>query len=212
MILFKTFKIKYLFTLGMLFFVFQTYKIVEKSSVGRLYEDINAIPHQKVGLVLGTIKYLSNGNINLYYQNRIDATVQLFEHKKIDFILVSGDNSKMNYNEPIVIKKDLISRGIPENKIFLDYAGFRTFDSVVRSKEIFGQDSITIISQKFQNERAIYIAKKINQKTIGFNAKSVSKSYGFRTNLREYLARVKLMFDFKFKKKPKFLGKKIEIE
>jgi SanA protein len=138
--------------------------------------------------------------------------VRLFKEGKVDFILVSGDNSTKDYDEPSTIKVDLIKKGIPSNKIYLDYAGFRTLDSVVRCKKIFGQSSITIISQQFHNERAIYIAKLKDIEAVGFNAKDVSVQYGFKTRLRERLARVKMVLDLIFDKKPKFLGEKIEIK
>lgn len=89
--------------------------------------------------------------------------------------------------------------------------GFRTFDSIVRLKEIFGQESVTIISQPFHNERAIYIASKEGIAAIGFNAKDVNARYGFKTQLREKLARVKVFADYLFSVKPKYLGDKIII-
>ncbi|MCB0383707.1 MAG: YdcF family protein [Psychroserpens sp.] len=177
-----------------------------------LYDTTEAIPKNKVGLVLGTGKLTANGHINLYYKFRLDAAVKLFEAGKIEFILISGDNSRETYDEPTTFKTDLIARGIPENKIVLDYAGFRTLDSVVRSKEIFGQDSITIISQQFHNERAIYLAKNYNINAVAFNAKDSYNHYKSKTRLREYFARVKASIDVTFNVEPKFLGKKIEIK
>ncbi len=109
------------------------------------------------------------------------------------------------------MREDLISDGIDSNIIYLDYAGFRTFDSIKRLKEIFGQDSVTIISQQFHNERAIYIASREGINAIGFNANDVSASMGFRTLLREKLAGVKVFLDFWFGKKPKYLGSRIII-
>lgn len=185
--------------------------IVTEKTKKYLFSDVNLIPHNKVGLVLGTSKYLLNGQINLYYQYRIDATVALYNAKKIDFVLISGDNSNENYDEPSTFKADLVALGIPEDKIYLDYAGFRTLDSVVRSKAIFGQDSITIISQKFHNERAVYLALNHNIKAFGFNAQGVTKRYGIKTHTREYLARVKMLLDLLFGKEPKFYGEKIKI-
>ncbi len=126
--------------------------------------------------------------------------------------MVSGDNGNKDYDEPTDFKEELIKRGIPKDKIFLDYAGFRTLDSVIRSKEIFGQKSITIISQEFHNERAIYLAHKSGIKAIGFNANDVSGKYGIRVQIREYLARTKVFIDILFDVKPKFLGEKIEIK
>ena len=165
-----------------------------------------------VGLLLGTSKYQAQGGINLYFKYRIDAAVRLYQSGKIKFILVSGDNSTKYYNEPEAFKAELIKRGIPAAKIILDYAGFRTLDSVVRAKEVFGQNKITIISQKFHNERAIYLAEQNGVEAIAYNAKDVSKNYGFKTQVREYLARSKAILDVLFGVEPKFLGDKIKIE
>ena len=126
--------------------------------------------------------------------------------------MVSGDNGKNNYDEPTDFKNELIKKGIPEDKIFLDYAGFRTLDSVVRAKEVFGQFSLTIVSQKFHNERAIYHAEKHGISAVGFNAKDLSRRYRHKTRLREYFARTKAVLDVMFRVKPKFLGAKIEIK
>ncbi|REH52351.1 SanA protein [Tenacibaculum gallaicum] len=187
-------------------------KIIENNAEGKLYNSTENISKNKVGLLLGTAKYLSDGRINLYYQFRVEAAVTLFKAQKIDFIVVSGDNGTKNYNEPSEFKDDLIEAGIPENKIFLDYAGFRTLDSVVRVKEIFGQTSVTIISQQFHNERALYLANHYDIDAIGYNARGISGKYAVKVQLREYLARVKVFVDILFNIKPKFLGKPIEIK
>lgn len=176
------------------------------------YSNIKEIPSNKVGLLLGTIKTLSSGYENLYYKYRINATVTLYKNNKIEYILISGDNSRSDYDEPSDMKKDLIKRGIPENRIYLDYAGFRTLDSIVRAKEIFGQTELTIISQQFHNERAIYIAKNKGIKAIGFNSRNVSARYGLKVMIREKLARVKVVLDIIFNVKPKFLGNQITIK
>ena len=102
---------------------------------------------------------------------------------------------------------------IPEDKIILDYAGFRTLDSVVRAKEIFGQNSITIISQPFHNERAIYLANNYGIEAIGYNAQDVEYwKKKLKIHGREYLARVKMFIDLCTGKQPKFLGEKIVID
>ena len=185
---------------------------VSSKANGLIYDDIQDIPSHKVALLLGTGKYTQNNNINLYYKYRIEATVKLFNARKIEFILVSGDDSTKIYDEPQDMKNDLILAGIPENKIFLDYAGFRTLDSVIRAKKIFGLTEFTIISQKFHNERAVYLAMNQNINAIAFNAKDVKSSYGFKTQLREYLAKTKACLDVLFNVQPKFLGQKIEIK
>jgi SanA protein len=207
-------KLKILVLLGVfivLGLIITNYKISYQAK-DHIYDSVEDIPKNKVGLLLGTIKFLSNGNINLYYTYRINATVALYKAKKIDFVLISGDNGNTNYDEPTTFKKDLIAKGIPEHKIFLDYAGFRTLDSVIRAKAVFGQDSITIISQQFHNERAIYLSKHNDIKAVAFNAKDVSGRYGLKVQLREYLARAKASIDVLFNVEPKFLGDKIEIK
>jgi len=201
----------FLLVLPIMVVIFSNYAI-ERNAKNKTFSKASEIKKNKVGLVLGTSKILKNGRPNLYFTYRINATVELYNKGKIDYILISGDNGNENYDEPTDFKTELIKKGIPENKIFLDYAGFRTLDSVVRAKEIFGQDSITIISQKFHNERAIYLAEKNGIKAIGFNAKDLSGRYGIKTKIREYFARTKAFLDILFKVKPKFLGKKIEIK
>lgn len=187
-------------------------KLIIDSAKQKLYSDADRIPFNRVGLLLGTTKYTSvAGFNNPYYTYRIEAATKLFKTNKIKYIIISGDNGRKEYNEPELMRTDLIKVGIDSTKIFLDYAGFRTLDSIVRLKEVFGQDSVTIISQKFHNERAIYIASKEGITACGFNAKDVTKKQGFKTQLREKFARVKVFFDLLFGTKPKFLGKKVHI-
>ncbi len=184
---------------------------VSHATRNHVYDSVDEIPYNRVGLLLGTAKTLVNGQVNLYYEYRIAAAVKLFNEKKIDYILVSGDNGSIYYNEPTSIQKDLIARGIPEAKIFLDYAGFRTLDSIVRSKIIFGQTKLTVISQQFHNERAIFIASRKGIDAIGYNAQDVGVRYGIKIKIRERLARMKMMLDLMLGKQPKFLGEPIEI-
>jgi SanA protein len=187
-------------------------KTIQNNAENNTYDKIDAIPSVKVGILLGTSKQLKSGNINLYYQYRINATAELYNAGKIKKILISGDNSTKEYDEPNDMRLDLINLGIDSNDIILDYAGFRTFDSMIRLKEIFGQDTATVISQKFHNERAIYIAHKLGITVYGYNANDVTTYYGFKTQLREYLARVKTILDFTIGVEPKFLGEKLEIK
>ncbi len=185
---------------------------VKVSTSKNVFNSTKSIPSNSVGLLLGTAKYLKNGNVNLYYIYRINATVRLFKRGKIKYILISGDNSNRYYDEPTITKRDLIKRGIPSSKIFLDYAGFRTLDSIIRCKEVFGVKRITIISQKFHNERAIFIAQNKGIKAIGYSAKDVSRRYGLKVKIREKFARVKMIIDLLFNTKAKYLGKKILIK
>ncbi len=186
--------------------------IIEIAGNGKTYENVNDIPKNKVGLVLGTSSKIIGGSPNPYYTNRIKATIALFKAGKIDYILVSGDNGTPYYNEPLVFKKDLMKGGIPEECIVLDYAGFRTLDSMMRAKIVFGLDKVTVISQKFHNKRAIYLAEKKGLHAIAYNAGNLPLKYGFKVQAREYLARVKVFIDLALNTQPKFIGNKILIE
>jgi SanA protein len=186
-------------------------RIIEKKTDDLVYSDVNAVGHNKIGLLLGTSQYLKSGKLNQYFLYRIDAAVELYNAQKINYIVVSGDNRKKNYNEPLAMYQALIARGIPPDKIYLDYAGFRTYDSVIRLNKIFGQRNFTVISQEFHNRRAVYIAKRIGLNAIGFNAKDVDAYNGFKTRLREKFSRVKVFIDLQTNKQPKFLGEEISI-
>ncbi|MBA5628259.1 SanA/YdcF family protein [Moheibacter lacus] len=168
---------------------------VEHESKGKTYDDLQEIPENPTGLVLGTSKRVRGGGENLYFKYRMQAAVELFKSGKVKFLIVSGDNSIMEYNETRDMKNELIKMGIPEDKIVEDFAGFSTLDSVLRAKEVFGQDSLTIISQEFHNERAIFIGKNHDIYSLGFNANNVPKGYSTITITREYFARVKALLD-----------------
>ena len=205
----KLLKISLFFLAFCLFSIVLSNRTIQQNASKKIFSEIKNIPKNKVGLILGTSKHLIDGRINLYYKYRLDAAVKLYKAGKVEYIVISGDNGSKNYDEPTDFKTDLIKYGIPENKIFLDYAGFRTLDSVVRAKEIFSQNSITIISQQFHNERAIYLAEKNGISAIGFNARDLKGRYGLKTRIREYFARTKAFLDIMLGIGPKFLGNKI---
>ena len=186
-------------------------KTVIANTEGLIYSNIDSIPENKVGLILGTSMYYRDG-LNPYFFYRIDAAVALYKAGKIKYIVVSGDNGSQNYNEPQDIKNELVKHGIPAERIFLDYAGFRTYDSVVRIEKIFGQTSFTVISQEFHNLRAVYTARRLGLSAIAFNAQDLDiPKYALKMRVREAFARVKVLIDLAFNKSPKFLGEKIEI-
>lgn len=192
-------------------FIWWSNYTIESETENLVTSTISEIPNEKVALVLGTSKTLSDGRVNLYFKYRIDAATELYRAGKVEYFIVSGDNSVEHYNEPEDMKLALIANGVPENKIFEDFAGFRTLDSVVRAKEIFGQNSFIIVSQRFHNERALYLAQKEGIKAYGYNAKDVNAYSGFKTNIREKLARAKVFWDFAFGVEPKFGGDKVHI-
>ena len=177
-----------------------------------VYESLDEVPECKSALLLGTSKHLRSGVINPYFAYRIYAAVELFNSGKISYIVISGDNSRKDYNEPQDMKDALVGKGIPANKIVLDYAGFNTYDSVHRMNKIFSQDKFIIISQKFHNQRAVYIAKSAGLEAYGYNAQNVDRYLGFKVNMREKLARVKMFLDLIINREPHFLGDKINLD
>jgi SanA protein len=186
--------------------------VVNTATSSQIYNDINQIPKNRVGLLLGTAKYndKSKNIINVYYQHRIDAAVALYMAGKVDFIIVSGDNSTLYYNEPLLMKNDLIARGVPAKCIYMDNAGFRTLDSILRCRDVFGQTRFTIISQRFHNQRAVYIANHKNVQTVAFNAEDGDSFWDVA--IREKMARVKMMLDLLMNKQAKLYGDNIEIQ
>ena len=181
------------------------------ASRGRIFTAAAKVPATKVGLVFGTTDRIA-GRENLYFRYRIDAATRIWKAGKVETLIVSGDNRSRDYNEPIKMKQALVERGIPADRIVCDFAGLRTLDSVVRAKEIFSTDSILFISQRFQNERAIYLAKANGINAYGFDARDVESSWGLKTKIREVGARVKMWLDVNFlNTRPHHLGQKIEL-
>ncbi len=186
--------------------------VIQNSSNEVVSSNLQALPETDVALVLGCSRYLSNGRQNLFFKYRMDAAAEIFSTGKVQYLLVSGDNHTHSYNEPQDMKDALIERGVPESRIICDYAGFRTLDSVVRAKEIFGQDRLIIISQEFHNRRAVFIGQSKEMEVYGYNARDVDSFNSLKTNLREELARVKTVLDvWVLRKQPKFLGDQIRI-
>ena len=176
------------------------------------YDQVEQVPYNRVAVVLGTSKYLSGGGPNHYFKHRIKAAAELYNDAKVDFIIVSGDNATVQYNEPRQMRRALIKAGIPASAIYMDFAGFRTLDSVVRAKEVFGQDRFTVVSQGFHNERAIFIARHFGIDAVGFNAEDPSAYQGIRTRVREVFARLMGLLDlYVLDKGPKFLGEPVPI-
>ena len=179
-------------------------------SKGKLYNKAADVPYRRAAVVLGCSKY-TQGRPNLYYKYRIDAAVELWQAGKIDAILVSGDNSRKGYDEPTNMKADLVEKGVPAEYITVDYAGFRTLDSIIRAKEIFGLDNYIVVSQSFHCRRAVYLANAKGQDVIGYCAADVGGGSGVKMRLRETLARAKAVLDVILSKSPKYLGQPEEI-
>lgn len=174
----------------------------------RIFQNIDNLPKRDVALVLGTSKYIGR-QLNPFYQYRIDAAIKLHQLKKVNNFLLSGDNAHRSYNEPWTMKRDLLKAGIEDKNITLDYAGFRTLDSIVRAKEVFEANHFVIISQKFHCERALFIANHYDIDSVCLAVPSPEGLANLRIRLREILARTKAVLDlYVLDMQPKFLGPK----
>lgn len=202
-----------LFAIFMAFVVaFLSHRHIAEESADKLFDKIEDLPSCDVALVLGTSPTLKNGTVNPYFKYRIDKALELYKSGKVKHFILSGDNSRVEYDEPEAMKQALVAKGVPESAISLDYAGFRTFDSMIRAKEIFGQQKFIVVSQAFHNARAIYLAQQFGLEVYGANAEDVPTNSTYFGLVREYLARTKAILDVKvLDTEPKFLGEKITL-
>lgn len=198
--------------IGGIVFVTYTNATINHNPKPFIFDDVDKIGEHKVGLVLGTSEKTVGGGANPFFVNRIEAATKLYQAGKIKKILVSGDNAEVSYNEPKAMQIALLDKGIPKEDIVLDYAGFRTLDSVIRARDVFGQNDLIIISQEFHIKRAVYIARTLGIDAQGFVADGVSMTFNARTQVREILARTQAWMDVHIlNRQPKFLGEKEEI-
>lgn len=179
---------------------------IVSSTESSIYYSLEYVPSGNVALLLGTSKRTVGGGTNKYWSERIAAASELYRKGIVKHIIVSGDNNTVYYNEPRDMSNALIEQGVPLKDITLDYAGFRTLDSVVRAKEIFGQDNLVIISQDFHCYRALFIARYYNINAVAYSA-DFKDELPMSLAVREILARVKTILDlYVFNTGPKFLG------
>lgn len=182
---------------------------VIKSTEARVFTDVSELPKNKVALVLGTSSRLVGGGANPFFVNRMARAAELYKHNKVEHFILSGDNRTIYYNEPETMRGALLALGVPDSVITLDYAGLRTFDSIVRSREIFGQDSLTIITQPFHSYRALFISDRVNVNAVAMVAKEPKTEKALQVYVREYFARTKAVLDlYILKTTPQHLGKK----
>lgn len=186
--------------------------LVGSAGRGRIYSDAQSVPHRRVGVVLGTGRKVVGGRTNLFFKHRMEAAETLFKSGRVDFLLVSGDNGSKYYDEATDMKKDLLGRGVPADRICCDYAGFRTLDSMVRARKVFGLDECIVVSQRFHCERAIFLAGSCDLRALGFAARDVPGGPAAKAWLRERLARVAAVLDvFVWHRQPRFLGAPVRI-
>lgn len=175
-------------------------RIVAWNASDKTYDNVDSIPHRKIGMILGTSPISTwNGRRNYYFDHRIKAGAELYKAGKVDWLVVSGGdyrNTENGYDEPVAMHDSLMKQGVDSTRIILDYDGTRTLNSIAKMRDVYCQDSVIIISQKYHNERALYQAKHLGIDAIGFNAKTPGKRTSWwRNRGREVLARVKLFFD-----------------
>lgn len=183
--------------------------MVLRAGKDRLYTRVEEVPPREIGLLLGTGEKLGNGDENFFFTYRIAAAAELYKAGKVRRILASGDNHVREYDEPAMMQRALIAAGVPQEAILLDDAGFRTLDSVVRAREVFGFSQFIIISQRFHNQRALLIADHYGMDAAGYCARDVAVRFSLRTRIREAFARVKAVLDlYVLHTSPKFLGGK----
>lgn len=170
-------------------FVWYANHAATRAGKGILFDDVQDVPKQRVGLVFGCSEKLGTRD-NLHFKYRIEAAAELWRAGKVDELIVSGLEEPY-YDEPSTMAQALIAAGVPADKIWGDGKGVRTLDSVLRAKRIPDLDGLIFVSQRYQNERAAYIAKAHGMKVFGYNARDV-EGYAAR---REIFARVKMWMD-----------------
>lgn len=195
--------------LGVLSLVGLSYHISHKTE-DFIYEDKNALPEAYTVIVLGA-SVKSDGELSVVLRDRVESALLLYENNKVKRFLLSGDNGSLYYNEPSAMKKYLLERGVPEEDIFMDFAGFDTYDSVFRANYIFDVDKAIVVSQRFHLPRAIYLARSMGLDFYGFIGDRRKYEAETRNNFRELIANVKALGELLINKDPHFKGEKIPI-
>lgn len=174
--------------------------LVVNNAKGRTFDNLSDVPTREIGLLLGTSPITPDGAHNYYFDNRMKAAADLYHTGKIRRILVSGGDytmtEKHGCDEPTAMRDSLVAYGVPDTCIIEHWQGWRTINSIEAVKELYDFDNITIISQKYHNERALYQADHLGVTAIGYNAEpSPIRRNRIKNTIREYFARVKLFID-----------------
>ncbi len=194
--------------LVLLLFILVTNIVFHLTTKQYIYNAVSDAPSAEVALIPGAA-ILANGAPAPIFIDRVDIAIELYKKGKVSKILVSGDNSTVSHNEVNPVRLYLLAEGIPDQDIFLDHAGFDTYSSMYRARDIFGVTSLLITSQSFHLPRAIFIARQLGMQAYGVNADA--GSILFRNYIREMLANEKAVFDLLYHTKPKYLGDTIPI-
>ncbi|MEY3405372.1 MAG: hypothetical protein RL161_802 [Bacteroidota bacterium] len=186
-----------LVTVTVLFVGFTNLWVV-RSSRDQIINDPDVLPNYESALVLGTSNRMRGGKPNPFFNNRMEKAAQLYRMQKVDVFILSGDNRQASYNEPEMMRKALISRGVPASVITLDREGLRTFDSIERSKAVFRTSSMIIITQPFHAYRALFISNQLGIPAVAFAAREPGEYAGPQVYIREYFARTRAVLDVLF--------------
>ncbi len=173
-----------------------------------IYDTDELKPAQTV-IVLGA-GVNSDGELSRILKDRVDTALAVYQAGKVKRILISGDNSTIAYNEVVPAREYLLQHGVAPSNIFLDYAGFNTYDSLYRARDVFAVDSAIVVTQPFHLPRAVYIGDTLDIEIQGFPS-AITDVY-YRNHIREVLARVKSVLEVVINREPKFLGEVIPIE
>ena len=177
------------------FFIIGCNVIVVTTTRERVFSDPASLPHHQAALVPGTSNRVVGGAPNPFFIYRMDKAAQLYRNGKVERFILSGDNRTPFYDEPGMMLEALVSRGIPKAIIVLDTAGLRTLDSIIRSREVFGMESLIIVTQPFHAYRALFLCDHFGIPAVAFAAREPGERFGWQVYVREYLARAKAVLD-----------------
>jgi len=167
----------------------------------RIFYDVHSLPVNRDGLVLATGKLMENGRVNQHFIRRVDAAAELYHAGKVQRLILSGDKG---HDEPMELKRALLSRGVPESAMVLDNYGLRTLDSVVRARDVFHCGRVTIISERFHDFRALFLSQYYGIDAVAYAPPDLSLRWMIKSSVRESLARVKAVLDlYVLKTKPR---------
>lgn len=176
-----------------------------------IYYQADALPEAHTVIVLGAA-VRSNGNLSMMLEDRVKSALELYRMGRVKRFLLSGDNGTKYYNEPQAMKEYLLNEGVPEDHIFLDYAGFDTYDSMYRASAIFQVKDAIVVTQNFHIPRTLFIAQKLGLNFYGYAADKHLYHYENANKRRELLANVKAFGDLLFNSTPTYLGEKVPID
>jgi SanA protein len=179
---------------------------------GASEDTLAALPRAQAALVLGA-QVKPDGRPSAMLEDRIAAAADLYRAGKVDKLLLSGDHGRWEYDEVGTMRRALAARGVPARDLFTDHAGFDTWDSAQRARDVFGVRSVIVVTQRFHMSRALYAAHRAGLRATGYPADR--RSYGgvmARLRAREALARVKVVADAVTGARPRFGGPELPIE